>query len=115
MKYKSVIILIIVLGMLSVPVLAANDSLQMPSPVRGWKSAPEDAKTWAQTLLDWMAMIAGVIAIGSIVYYFIKGRVSDSSGSIQGRNDSTAKTIGAVLGIIILIVSIAFITAIFWK
>jgi len=119
MKFKQMIMICIVISIscfLTLPVMAAkNDTLKMPSPVRGWDSAPEDAKTWAQTLLDWGAMVAGIVAIASIVYYFIKGRVSDSSGSIQDKNDSTAKTIGTVLGVVMLIVAIAFITTIFWK
>lgn len=119
MKFKQIMkvgIVISIICFLALPVIAAtNDTLKMPSPVRGWSLAPDDAKTWAQTLLDWGAMVAGIIAVASIVYYFIKGRVSDSSGSIQGRNDSTAKTIETVLGVIVLIVAISFITAIFWK
>ena len=113
MRLKSIITLCVVLSILIVPVLAAD--LELPSPVRGWNSAPEDAKTWAQTLLDWGAMAAGLVALGALVFYFIKGRVADSSGSIQSRNESTEKTIGTVISIVILVVALAFIWAIFWK
>ncbi len=120
MKLKQIIkiyIIISIICFLALPVMAlpGNDTLKMPSPVRGWNTAPEDAKTWAQTLLDWGAMAAGLVAIGAIVFYFIKGRIADSSGSIQSRNESTEKTIGTIISIVILVVSIAFIWTIFWK
>lgn len=114
MNLKSILKLCVVMGILITPVLAAGD-LQMPSPVRGWNTAPEEAKTWAQTLLDWGAMAAGLVAVGAIVFYFIKGRVADSSGSIQSRNESTEKTIGTIISVVLLVVAIAFIWAIFWK
>lgn len=108
-------------GLLAVPVMAASDTaannsdLKMPSPVRGWNTAPTEAKTWMQTILDWGAMVAALVAVAVIIIQFIRGRVADTTGSIQDRNDSTAKTIQVVIGVIILVVSIAFVWQIFWK
>ena len=115
MRYKNIIYILLVLCAIAYPVVGGNDTLKMPSPVRGWDNAPPEAKTWAQTILDWSAMVAAIVAIGCIVFYYIKGRVADNSGSIQGRNESTTRTIEAVIGLIVLIVAIAFIWAIFWK
>jgi hypothetical protein len=104
------------LPIIAITASAANDSdLKLPSPVRGWQSAPDEAKGWAQTLLDWGAMIVGVVAVGCLLFYFIKGRFADSTGSIQSRNDATTKSIETVIGVIILIVAIAFLWQIFWK
>ena len=95
---------------------AANDTdLKLPSPVRGWATTPDEAKTWSQTILDWLAVAAVVVAIGVLLLYFIKGRVADTTGSIQDRNDSTSKMIQVVVGAILLVISIAFVWQIFWK
>lgn len=112
---KLSILALIFLSILVSTVSASNDTLKMPSPVRGWNSAPEEAKTWAQTLLDWGAAVVGVVALASLILYFVKGRVADTTGSIQDRNDSTSKTIGTIVSLILLVVAIGFMWAIFWK
>jgi hypothetical protein len=113
------IILLITVLMVSIAAAApANDTdtgLKLPSPVRGWSTAPEEAKTWSQTLLDWGAMVAAIVAIAVLIIQYIRGRVADTAGSIQDRNDSTSKMIQVVVGAIILIVAVAFVWQIFWK
>ncbi len=109
------ICLITLLVIPAMAVSAENDTLKLPSPVRGWSTAPGEAKTWAQTILDWGAMVAGIVAIGVLLFHFIKGRVADTTGSIQDRNESTSKMIQVVVGAILLVISIAFVWQIFWK
>jgi len=113
MNLKPILELCVVLSILIVPVLAAD--LQMPSPVRGWNTAPEEARVWGQSLLDWAAMAAILVGLGCLIYFFIIGRVADTSGSVQSRNNATEKTIGTILSIILLVVSLAFIWFIFMK
>ena len=112
---KSVLKLCVILSLLAMPVLAANDTLQMPSAIRGWNAMPTEGKTWAQTLLDWGAAAVIIVAVGALLYHFIRGRFADQSGSIAIKNDSTSKMIEVVIAGIILIVAIGFIWMVFWK
>ncbi len=114
--FRRMVLVISLIFIIVIPAMAANDTeLKLPSPVRGWTTAPEEAKTWSQTILDWLAVAAVVVAIGVLLLYFIKGRVADTTGSIQDRNDSTSKMIQVVVGAILLVISIAFVWQIFWK
>lgn len=107
--------LILIALIVNIASAANNTDLKLPSPVRGWSTAPDEAKTWAQTLLDWGAMAAAIVAIAVLILHFVKGRMADATGSIQDRNESTSKMIQVVVGVIILVVSIAFVWQIFWK
>lgn len=112
---KKIIISLLLIALIVNVVSAANDTLKLPSPVRGWNTAPDDAKTWAQTILDWLAMTAAVVAIAVLIIHFVRGRVADTTGSIQDKNESTSKMIQVVVGVIILVVATAFVWQIFWK
>jgi uncharacterized membrane protein YeaQ/YmgE (transglycosylase-associated protein family) len=109
------IIISILLIMMALPALADNGTLQLPSAVRGWNTAPPEAQTWAQTLLDWGAIAVLLVAVGALLYHFIRGRFADQSGSIQTKNDSTSKMVEVVIGAVILVVAVGFIWFIFWK
>ena len=112
---KVIISLLLIVLITSIASAANVTDLKLPSPVRGWATTPDEAKTWSQTILDWLAVAAVVVAIGVLLLYFIKGRVADTTGSIQDRNDSTSKMIQVVVGAILLVISIAFVWQIFWK
>ncbi len=116
MKAKRVLLILIFLIFMMNIASAANDTdLKLPSPVRGWATTPEEAKTWSQTILDWLSVVAVIVAIGVLLLHFIKGRVADTTGSIQDRNESTSKMIQVVIGAILLVVAIAIVWQIFWK
>ncbi len=104
-----------VFALLTIPAWAANDTLQMPSPVRGWAATPDEARTWGQTLLDWGVMIAGIVAISSLIVIYLKSKLAKSSGSITDQNSATKGMVIGIIEIIILIVAIAWIFSIFWK
>lgn len=108
--------MILVFALLALPALAAtNDTLQMPSPVRGWAATPDAARVWGQTLLDWGIMIAGIVAISSIIVIYLKSKLAKSSGSITDQNSATKGMVMGILEIIILIVALVWIFAVFWK
>ena len=115
MNLKQIIQMCFVICLMAFPALAANGTLELPSAVRGWNTAPPEAQTWAQTLLDWGAAAVIIVAVGAILYHFIRGRFADQSGSIQTKNDSTSKMIEVVVAGVILVVAVGFIWMIFWK
>jgi hypothetical protein len=115
MKLKQIFEISIVLAMLAMPAFADNNTLQMPSAVRGWNTMPTEAKTWGQTLLDWGATVVVLIGVAALIYHFVRGRVADQSGSIQSKNDSTNKMIMVVIEAVVLIIAIGFIWMLFWK
>ncbi len=113
---RKLIISLLIITLMTNIASAANDTdLKLPSPARGWATTPEEAKTWSQTILDWLSAVAVVVAIGVLLLHFIKGRVADTTGSIQDRNESTTKMIQVVISAILLVVAIAFVWQIFWK
>ncbi len=115
-RTKYILYISILLLVFSSIVSAASDNtLQMPSPVRGWATTPDAARAWGQTILDWAAMLAGIVAIGSILIIYLKSKVAKSSGSITDQNSATKGMMTGVLEIILLVVALAWIYSIFWK
>jgi hypothetical protein len=110
---KKVNIIILAVLVISVQVCAAAD-LQKPSPVRGWAALPTDAQAWMQTLIDWSYVAVLLVAVAAVAFFYVRGRIADTGGSIQEKSDANAKIVSAVVGGIILLVAIAFIWKIFW-